>query len=180
MYHEHVEISNFDRVSRIIGTSLSVLRATSVTVNSSSALRGQPLVYTRTSREKYRVIRAFINDVPKIRTGKNQNQNWALIGRGSKTPRLLYLIFWKTLSSQTYFQEYQNQRKECSPDRRLSECYTPEARAQQLSTTGARRQTSPPHHTHNFCLYGPRQRSHGEGEPLPLPAGGGDRSNECC
>ena len=30
-------------------------------------------------------------------------------------------------------------------------------------TTAARRQTAPPHHTHNFCWHGPRQRSHGEG-----------------
>ena len=75
-----------------------------------------------------------------------------------------------------YFLENQNRR--CSPDRRLSECYTPEARAQrhhvnrlhrhiihttQQFTTAARRQTAPPHHTHNFCWHGPRQRSHGEG-----------------
>ena len=30
-------------------------------------------------------------------------------------------------------------------------------------TTAARRQTAPPHHTHNFCWHSPRQRSHGEG-----------------
>ena len=30
-------------------------------------------------------LRACINDVPKIKIGKNQNQNWALIGRGPKT-----------------------------------------------------------------------------------------------
>ena len=30
-------------------------------------------------------------------------------------------------------------------------------------TTAARRQTAPPHNTHNFCWHGPRQRSHGEG-----------------
>ena len=32
-----------------------------------------------------------------------------------------------------------------------------------LQQTAARRQTAPPHHTHNFCWRGPRQRSHGEG-----------------
>ena len=30
-------------------------------------------------------LRACANDVPKIKIGENQNQNWALIGRGSKT-----------------------------------------------------------------------------------------------
>ena len=30
-------------------------------------------------------LRACVNDVPKIKIGKNHNQNWALIGRGSKT-----------------------------------------------------------------------------------------------
>ena len=30
-------------------------------------------------------------------------------------------------------------------------------------TTAARRQTAPPHNTHNFCWHGLRQRSHGEG-----------------
>ena len=30
-------------------------------------------------------VRACINDILKIKIGKNQNQNWALIGRGSKT-----------------------------------------------------------------------------------------------
>ena len=31
---------------------------------------------------------------------KNQNQNWALIGRGSKTSRRRYLNFWKSLANQ--------------------------------------------------------------------------------
>ena len=80
-------------------------------------------------------FRACINDVPKIKIGKNQNQNWALIGRGSKTSRLRQFIFWKSLPNQrspqglnVYFLENQNRR--CSPDRRLFECYTPEARGQ--------------------------------------------------
>ena len=30
---------------------------------------------------------------------KSKNQNWALIGRGSKTSRLRYFIFWKMLSN---------------------------------------------------------------------------------
>ena len=118
-----------------------------------------------------KTLRACINDVPKIKIGKNQNQNWALIGRGSKTSRLrCYLIFWKSLPNQ------RSQNRGCSPDRRLSECYTPEARAQQLYNSSTKRDC----HTHNFCWHGPRQRSHGEGQPLLLPAGGEDRSNEWC
>ena len=30
-------------------------------------------------------LRACTNDIPKIKIGKNQNQNWALIGQGPKT-----------------------------------------------------------------------------------------------
>ena len=45
-------------------------------------------------------FRPCINDFPKIKAGKNQNQNWALIGRGSKTSRRRYLFFWKSLASQ--------------------------------------------------------------------------------
>ena len=30
-------------------------------------------------------VRACVNDVPKIKIGKNQNKIWGLIGRGSKT-----------------------------------------------------------------------------------------------
>ena len=43
--------------------------------------------------------RPRINDVPKAKTGKKQNKNWALICRGSKTSRRRYLIFgnrWQT------------------------------------------------------------------------------------
>ena len=143
-------------------------------------------------------VRACIDDVTKIKIGKNQNQNWALIGRGSKTFWLRQFNFWKSLANQRSPQglilyKMKNQNRRCPPDRRLSECYTPEARAHQQHvdrlhrhtihtaqqfTAAARRQTAPPHHTHNFCWHGPRQRSHGEGEPLPLPGGGGDRSNE--
>ena len=47
-----------------------------------------------------RRVRACINDVPKIKIGKNQNQNWALIGRGSKTSRLRLFIFGKSLPNQ--------------------------------------------------------------------------------
>ena len=36
-------------------------------------------------------------------------------------------------------------------------------------TIAARRQTAPPHHTHNLCWHGPRQRSHGEMPFLHLP-----------
>ena len=35
-----------------------------------------------------------------MKIGKNQNQNWALIGRGSKTSRLRQFIFWKSLPNQ--------------------------------------------------------------------------------
>ena len=45
-------------------------------------------------------MRACINDVPKIKIGKNQNQNWALSGRGFKTSRLRYVIFVKMLPNQ--------------------------------------------------------------------------------
>ena len=45
-------------------------------------------------------LRACINDVPKIKIGKNQNQNWTLIGQGSRTSRLRYLIFRKSLPNQ--------------------------------------------------------------------------------
>ena len=38
-------------------------------------------------------VRACVNDVPKIKIGKNQNQNWALIGRGSKPPDYASLFF---------------------------------------------------------------------------------------
>ena len=37
------------------------------------------------------------------------------------------------------------------------------------SITAARRQTAPPHHTHNFCWHGPCQRSHDEMPFLYLP-----------
>ena len=39
------------------------------------------------------MVRACVNDVPKIKIGKNQNQNWALIGRGSKPPDYASLFF---------------------------------------------------------------------------------------
>ena len=38
-------------------------------------------------------LRACINDVRKIKIGKNQNQNWVLIGRGSKPPDYASLFF---------------------------------------------------------------------------------------
>ena len=41
----------------------------------------------------YYVLRACINDVRKIKIGKNQNQNWVLIGRGSKPPDYASLFF---------------------------------------------------------------------------------------
>ena len=37
------------------------------------------------------------------------------------------------------------------------------------SSTAARRQTAPPHYTHNFCWHGPCQRSHDEMPFLYLP-----------
>ena len=90
-------------------------------------------------------VRACINDVWKIKIGKNQNQNWVLIGRGSKPPDYASLFFgnrcltkevprdlmfiFRKITLNVYFSE--NKHWRCSPDRRLSECYTPEARAQQ-------------------------------------------------
>ena len=44
--------------------------------------------------------RACINDVRKIKIGKNQNQNWVLIGRGSKPPDYASLFFGKSLPNQ--------------------------------------------------------------------------------
>ena len=38
-------------------------------------------------------LRACVNDVPKIKIGKNQNQNWTLIGRGLKPPDYASLFF---------------------------------------------------------------------------------------
>ena len=38
-------------------------------------------------------VGACINDVRKIKIGKNQNQNWVLIGRGSKPPDYANLFF---------------------------------------------------------------------------------------
>ena len=81
-------------------------------------------------------LKACINDVRKIKIGKNQNQNWVLIGRGSKPPDYASLFFGNRCQTKevprdlnVYFLE--NKHWRCSPDRRLSECYTPEARAQQ-------------------------------------------------
>ena len=137
-------------------------------------------------RALLRLLRACINDVPEIRIGKSQNQNWALIGRGSKTSRLRYLIFRKSLPNQRSPRGLiLNKIKINIGGVHLIEGFPnatrqrPEARAQQFYNS-SRRQTAPLHHTHNFCWHGPRQRSHGKGEPLLLPAGGGDRSNEWC
>ena len=71
--------------------------------------------------------RACVNDVPKIKIGKNQNQNWALIGRGLKPPDYASLFFGNRCQTK---EVSENKHWRCSPDRRLSECYTPEVRAQ--------------------------------------------------
>ena len=43
--------------------------------------------------EENALVRACINDVLKIKIGKNQNQNWASIGRGLKPPDYASLFF---------------------------------------------------------------------------------------
>ena len=89
-------------------------------------------------------IRACINDVRKIKIGIKQNQNWALIGRGRKTSRLRQFIFWKSLPNQRSPQGLNVYFLGCSPDRRLSECYTPTAQqSTAVFTTAARRETAP-------------------------------------
>ena len=112
-------------------------------------------------------LRACVNDVPKIKIGKNQNENWALIGRGlkppdyaslffgnrcqtKKVPRDLMFIFRKiNIGGVHLIEGFPNATRQRSEHSRV--------------TTAARRQTAPPHNTHNFCWHGPRQRSHGEG-----------------
>ena len=103
-------------------------------------------------------VRACINDVRKIKIGKNQNQNWVLIGRGSKPPDYASLFFGNRCQTKEVPRDFGGVH--------LIEGF-PNATRQRPEhsrvTTAARRQTAPPHNTHNFCWHGPRQRSHGEG-----------------
>ena len=73
-----------------------------------------------------------------------------------EVPRELMFIFWKIKIGGVHliegFPNATRQRPEHSS-----------------FTTAARRQTAPPHHTHNFCWHDPRQRSHGEMPFLYLP-----------
>ena len=112
-------------------------------------------------------VRACVNDVPKIKIGKNQNQNWALIGRGSKPPDYASLFFGNRCQTKEVPRDLMFIfRKINIGGVHLIEGF-PNATRQRPEhsrvTTAARRQTAPPHNTHNFCWHGPRQRSHGEG-----------------
>ena len=112
-------------------------------------------------------LRACINDVRKIKIGKNQNQNWVLIGRGSKPPDYASLFFGNRCQTKEVPRDLMFIfRKINIGGVHLIEGF-PNATRQRPEhsrvTTAARRQTAPPHNTHNFCWHGPRQRSHGEG-----------------
>ena len=112
-------------------------------------------------------IRACINDVRKIKIGKNQNQNWVLIGRGSKPPDYASLFFGNRCQTKEVPRDLMFIfRKINIGGVHLIEGF-PNATRQRPEhsrvTTAARRQTAPPHNTHNFCWHGPRQRSLGEG-----------------
>ena len=114
------------------------------------------------------LIRAYINDVRKIKIGKNQNQNWVLIGRGSKPPDYASLFFGNRCQTKEVPRDLMFIfRKINIGGVHLIEGF-PNATRQRPEhsrvTTAARRQTAPPHNTHNFCWHGPRQRSHGEGK----------------
>ena len=113
------------------------------------------------------LLRACVNDVPKIKIGKNQNQNWALIGRGLKPPDYASLFFGNRCQTKEVPRDLMFIfRKINIGGVHLIEGF-PNATRQRPEhsrvTTAARRQTAPPHNTHNFCWHGPRQRSHGEG-----------------
>ena len=112
-------------------------------------------------------LRACVNDVPKIKIGKNQNQNWALIGRGLKPPDYASLFFGNRCQTKEVPRDLMFIfRKINIGGVHLIEGF-PNATRQRSEhsrvTIAARRQTAPPHNTHNFCWHGPRQRSHGEG-----------------
>ena len=112
-------------------------------------------------------LRACINDVRKIKIGKNQNQNWVLIGRGSKPPDYASLFFGNRCQTKEVPRDLMFIFREINIGGvHLIEGF-PNATRQRPEhsrvTTAARRQTAPPHNTHNFCWHGPRQRSHGEG-----------------
>ena len=112
-------------------------------------------------------LRACINDVRKIKIGKNQNQNWVLIGRGSKPPDYASLFFGNRCQTKEVPRDLMFIfRKINIGGVHLIEGF-PNATRQRPEhsrvTTAARRQTAPPHNTHNFCWHGPRQRPHGEG-----------------
>ena len=103
----------------------------------------------------------------KIKIGKNQNQNWVLIGRGSKPPDYASLFFGNRCQTKEVPRDLMFIfRKINIGGVHLIEGF-PNATRQRPEhsrvTTAARRQTAPPHNTHNFCWHGPRQRSHGEG-----------------
>ena len=106
-------------------------------------------------------VRACVNDVPKIKIGKNRNQNWALIGRGSKPPDYASLFFGNRCQTKEVPRDLLMFifRKINIRGVHLIEGF-PNATRQRSEhsrvTTAARRQTAPPHNTHNFCWHGPR------------------------
>ena len=139
-------------------------------------INGAPFSYRNRAPHLYEIfllrfviwlLRACINDVPKIKIGKNQNQNWALIGRGLKPPDYASLFFGNRCQTKEVPRDLMFIfRKINIGGVHLIEGF-PNATRQRSEhsrvTTAARRQTAPPHNTHNFCWYGPRQWSHGEG-----------------
>ena len=119
------------------------------------------------SRIEILSLRACINDVPKIKIGKKQNQNRALIGRGLSPPDYASLFFGNRCQTKEVpgdllfiFRKINIGGVHLIEGFSNTTCQRPEA---SRVTTAARRQTEPPHNTHNFCWHGPRQRSHGEG-----------------
>ena len=123
-------------------------------------------------------VRACVNDVPKIKIGKNQNQNCALIGRGSKppdhaslvfgnrcqtkeVPRDLMFIFWKiNIGGVHLIEGFPNATRQQSTavlqEHKVDRLHRHTVHTTQQLTIASRRQTAPPHHTHNFCWHGLR------------------------
>ena len=103
-------------------------------------------------------VRACVNDVPKTKIGKNQNQNWALIDRGSKPPDYASLFFGNRCQTKEVPRDLMFIfRKINIGGVHLIEGF-PNATRQRPDhsrvTTAARRQTAPPHNTHNTTSAG--------------------------
>ena len=115
----------------------------------------------------YRALGPVLTMFGKSKSEKNQNQNWVLIGRGSKPPDYASLFFGNRCQTKEVPRDLMFIFRTINIGGvHLIEGF-PKATRQRPEhsgvTTAARRQTAPPHNTHNFCWHGPRQRSHGEG-----------------